>query len=75
MILQVVKKQDSCLNDNGKFILAKKENSNSKKWGTYYCHDITDSTCWDMSWGSWVSKGVSYDDANYDYERGCTESY
>ena len=67
------KKQNSCLIDDGdkKFILAKKEHSSSKIWGTYYCKDITNSTCWTYSMGSWISKGVSYDEANYGYELAC----
>ena len=70
------KKQDSCLIEDEamgdyKYILAKKENSNSKKWGTYYCDIYIDSTCWTMSWGSWKSKGASYDYAHSQYEYGC----
>ena len=63
------KKMDSCIHENQKFSLWKKENSNSKKWGTYGCD-------YDPVFGittncQWFSKGVSYDEANSDYERLC----
>ena len=66
------KKMDSCLVDgdyNIKYILAKKENSNSKKWGTYVCKNNVN--CWTYSSGKWLSKGVSYDEANDQYEKLC----
>ncbi len=62
------KKMDSCIN-NEKHYLAKKENSNSKKWGTYTCP--LDADCWNKDGGIWMYKGVSYDDANSDYEFRC----
>ena len=62
------KKMDSCIN-NEKHYLAKKENSNSKKWGTYACDYDTvfgiTTNC------QWFSKAVSYDEANSDYEGLC----
>ena len=55
------KKEKSCR--SGEVSLWKKEDDNSKNWGTYVCEDMF--TC------NWYSKGVSYDEANSDYERLC----
>ena len=66
------KKMDSCNNPSNdyKTILAKKEGSSSKKWGTYKC--AVGFNCWTNSQGAWITKGVSYDEAYESYEdRGC----
>ena len=57
------KQEKSCIYENQKFSLWKKEDDNSKNWGTYYCEDMF--TC------IWASKGVSYDEANDQYEKLC----
>ena len=63
------KKMDSCETNDFKFILAKKEHTNSTKGGVYNC--ALDAPCWNEQGGEWMSKGVSYDDANSDYTGLC----
>ena len=65
------KKMDSCTLVDDKYIFAKKENSSSKKWGTYTCAGVTGLECWNNRVGEWMSKGVYYDDARDDYADYC----
>ena len=67
------KKMDSCETNDDKFILAKKEHTNSTKGGVYKC--LLEEPCWNEQGGEWMSKGVSYDDANSDYEMACKYGY
>ena len=63
------KKMDSCETNDLKFILAKKEHTNSTKGGVYKC--LLEEPCWNEQAGEWEEKGVSYDEANSDYEMAC----
>ncbi len=60
-------------NRTNRYSLWKKEHTNSKKWGFYSCaYEYRDppyqSYPYDCIWGG---KGVSYDEANGDYESAC----
>ena len=57
------KLMDKC--NSGQVSLWKKEDDNSKKWGTYVC-EVESGDC------IWAIKGVSYDEANSDYEYLCS---
>ena len=61
--------ENSCESDNY-YGLWKKEDSNSKKWGVYKC--AYEANCGVTYEGKWLSKGVSYDDANDQYETLCS---
>ena len=64
------KQEKSCIYEDSKFSLWKKEDDNSKNWGTYACdYDPffkISSNC------IWFTKAVSYDEAYEDYELDCS---